>query len=161
MSDTAHITAQRHDHHIEARAANTVPRPRRVMIESPFAGAVDDNRRYARACMRAPFAIPTARSASSTSSARTAGSRSAWRQRDAEGRVDQGTIRRQPDWFDDPHQIEHNIADERAVRWRLALVGCGQRDTRMALAPINSVQVTVSTICGISFVCSQARIETE
>jgi hypothetical protein len=33
----------------------------------------------------------------------------------------------------------HDIADERAVRWRLALVGCGQHDARRALALFNSV----------------------
>jgi hypothetical protein len=52
-------------------------------------------------------------------------------------------------------------AGERAVRRRLALVGCGKHDARRALALFNSVQVTVRTICGIGIVCAQARIETE
>jgi hypothetical protein len=45
--------------------------------------------------------------------------------------------------------------------WRLALVGCGDMTKEAALLLFNSVPVTVSTICRISFVCAQARIEAE
>jgi hypothetical protein len=58
------ISAQRHVDHIEGRATNASPvAMRRVVIESPFAGAVAENLRYARRCVRdslarceAPFA---------------------------------------------------------------------------------------------------------
>jgi hypothetical protein len=52
-------------------------------------------------------------------------------------------------------------------RWQLtwvflALVGCGAGMTKeAALLLFNLVPVTVSTICRISFVCAQARIEAE
>ena len=38
---------------------------------------------------------------------------------------------------------------------------CGKHDREAALLLFNLVHVTVSTICRISFVCAQARIETE
>ena len=49
---------------------------------------------------------------------------------------------------------------ETAGRWRLALVGAGSM-REAALLLFNLVHVTVCTICRISFVCAQARIETE
>jgi hypothetical protein len=50
---------------------------------------------------------------------------------------------------------------ETAAGWRLALVGCGKHDEGAALLLFNLVHDTVSTICRVSFVCAQARIETE
>jgi hypothetical protein len=47
---------------------------------------------------------------------------------------------------------------ETAGRWRLTLVGMTKE---AALLQFNSVLITVSTICRISFVCAQARIEAE
>jgi hypothetical protein len=65
--DTAHVTAQRHVEHVEGRllrhVANSPQQLRRVIIESPLAGAVAENLRYAKAAVRdalgrgeAPFA---------------------------------------------------------------------------------------------------------
>jgi len=49
------------------------------------------------------------------------------------------------------------LRDDRAWRWLAA----GSVTREAALLPFNSVRVTVSTICRISFVRAQARIETE
>jgi len=45
--------------------------------------------------------------------------------------------------------------------WRLAMIGYGPHDERSGVVAINSIHVTVSTICRISFACTQGRIETE
>jgi hypothetical protein len=52
---------------------------------------------------------------------------------------------------------ETRLRDDGAWRWLAA----GSMTREAALLLFNSVHLTVSTVCRISFVCTQARIETE
>ena len=56
-----------------------------------------------------------------------------------------------------PAPYKRGLRDDGAWRW-LAAAGMTKE---AALLLFNSVHVTVSTICRISFVCAQARIEAE